>query len=155
MIFQNHFQNAYVTRDLDKSIELMKARYGIDHFLCIDPDIEVITPQGLRHSTCKAALGWADSSMLIELIQPLDGTVDIYSEFLPEDDSPRFHHAAMTTENWDETHAYLEENGWTIAVEHHMPEGLSFMYVDARDTIGHYLEYIWATPEMWAYLKSA
>jgi len=23
------------------------------------------------------------------------------------------------------------------------------MYVDARDTVGHYLEYLWFSPEMW------
>lgn len=26
------------------------------------------------------------------------------------------------------------------------------MYVDARHNLGHYLEYIWATPEMWKYM---
>jgi hypothetical protein len=26
------------------------------------------------------------------------------------------------------------------------------VYVDARDTVGHYLEYCWMTPERWAAL---
>lgn len=154
MIFHNHFQNAYVTRDLDKSIELMQKRYGIGHFLCMDPDIEVMTPEGPRQSICRAALGWADPEIMIELIEPVGGTVDIYSELLPGDDSPRFHHAAMRVDDWDAMHQHLETQGWRIAIEHHMPEGLNFMYVDARDTIGHYLEYVWATPDMWAYIKS-
>ncbi len=154
MLFQNHFQNAYVTRDIDKAMQLMQERYGIERFLCIDPDVEVMTPDGPRRSICRAALGWADSDMMIELIEPRGGSVDIYSCALPEDDSPRFHHAAMRVDDWDRIHEYLEREGWTIAVEHHMPEGLNFMYVDARDTLGHYLEYVWAVPEMWDYIRS-
>ncbi len=154
MIFHQHFQNAYVTRNLDKAMELMKSHYGIERFLCMDPDMKVMTPEGPRHSICRAALGWADDKMLIELIQPVGGSVDIYSEFLPEDDSPVFHHAAMRVDDWDKIHAAIESRGWRIAVEHHMPEGLNFMYVDVRDSIGHYLEYVWATAEMWEFLKS-
>jgi hypothetical protein len=26
---------------------------------------------------------------------------------------------------------------------------LKFVYLDARDLVGHYLEYVWATPERW------
>jgi len=27
---------------------------------------------------------------------------------------------------------------------------LKFLYLDARETLGHYLEYVWMTDEMWA-----
>lgn len=152
MLITDTFQTAYVTRDLDRTVELMKSRFGIREFNLVDPDIDVMTPDGVRHSNCRAAMGWAGSYM-VEIIQPLPGsTVDIYSEFLPQDDSPRFHHIATRTHNWEATRRQVEAEGWTVAVEHQMPEGLNFMYVDCRDTLGHYVEYIWAVPEMWAFI---
>ncbi|MFV8816554.1 VOC family protein [Haliea sp. E17] len=152
MLLTDCFQTAYVTRDLDRTVELMKTRYGIEDFLLIDPEIDVLTPEGMRHSRCRAAMGWADDKHMFEIIQPLPGaTVDIYSEYLPDDDSPRFHHIAVRTFDWEQTHRQVRAEGWSIAVEHHMPEGLNFMYVDCRATLGHYVEYIWATPEMWAF----
>lgn len=152
MMLEGHFQNAYVTRDLERSIELFKDAYGVDNFIHFEPDMEVMTPEGPRRSISRAALGWVDSRFLIELIEPISGSVDIYSDFLPEDGHPRFHHAAMRTHDWDDTRARLVAKGWRIAMEHHMPEGLKFIYVDARQNLGHYLEYIWATPEMWKYM---
>ena len=29
---------------------------------------------------------------------------------------------------------------------------LKFLYLDARETLGHYLEYTWMTPARWAQL---
>jgi hypothetical protein len=29
-------------------------------------------------------------------------------------------------------------------------EALRYLYLDARDLLGHYLEYVWMTPERWA-----
>ena len=153
MFLTDSFQNAYVTRDLDATVELMKSRFGIGDFTLVDPDIDVMTPNGIRHSKCRAAMGWSGSSYMVEIIQPLPGsTVDIYSESLPQDNSPRFHHTAVRTFDWEETRKQVEAEGWTIAVEHHMSEGLNFMYVDCRETLGHYVEYIWAIPEMWAFM---
>ena len=153
MLLTDCFQNAYVTRNLEKTVALMKSRFGFGDFILVDPDIDVMTPDGVRHSRCRAAMAWAGSSYMVEIIQPLPGsTVDIYSEFLPKGDSPRFHHTAVRTFDWEKTHNEVEAEGWTIAAEHHMPEGLNFMYVDCRGTLGHYVEYIWATPEMWAFM---
>lgn len=153
MLFQHFFQNAYVTRDLDHGMALMQDRHGIREFLVIEPDIKMMTPHGPKRSMSRAALGWADESYLVELIQPLPGSeIDIYSAFLPDDNGLRFHHVAARTFDWESTHRQIEEDGWTIAMEHHMVEGLNFMYVDARETLGHYVEYIWATPDMWAYM---
>lgn len=151
-MLHNHFQNAYVTRDLEYAIALFRDNCGMGDVIHFEPDLEVMTPNGIRRSTSKVALGWIDDHFLIELIQPISGTVDIYSDFLAEDRQPRFHHSAMRCHDWEETRRRVLEKGWVIAVEHHMPEGLNFMYVDTRSTLGHYLEYIWATPDMWEHM---
>jgi hypothetical protein len=35
-----------------------------------------------------------------------------------------------------------------LAFEGEVP-GLIFIYLDARETLGHYLEYVWASPAGW------
>ena len=37
-----------------------------------------------------------------------------------------------------------------MVMEGGTPGHLLWLYVDARDTVGHYLEYCWMTPERWA-----
>jgi hypothetical protein len=39
--------------------------------------------------------------------------------------------------------------GLPFAFEGDAP-GLIFIYLDARESLGHYLEYMYATPEAWA-----
>jgi len=151
-MLKDHFQNAYVTRNLDKTLDVFRSLYGINDFLCVDPDIDVLTPEGMRHTSCRAAMGWADERLMIEIIEPGPGTLDIYSHFLPEDDSPRLHHVGMRSIDWNATHQQVAQLGAPIAMEHRMPEGLNFIYIDTRKTLGHYIEYIWALPEMWQYM---
>jgi hypothetical protein len=44
---ERHFQNAYVTCDLDRAMALLKARYDINDFIVFDPDFEAKTPRGV------------------------------------------------------------------------------------------------------------
>lgn len=69
----------------------------------------------------------------------------------PSDNSLRLHHLGMRVSDWDATKAEGKKNKWTIAHEGGV-EGVKFVYIDARDTIGHYLEYIWVSPAMWDHL---
>ncbi|TGD73566.1 hypothetical protein E4634_11105 [Mangrovimicrobium sediminis] len=147
MTFRNHYQNAYVTRDIEAAMALAQQRYGIDSFIQFDVDMDMLTPDGPRRSISKAALGWS-GGFNFELIEPVGGELDIYSAYLPPDNSLRLHHVCMRTFDWDATLADIAANGWPIAFEGHM-EGLKFVYVDARETFGHYLEYLYAEPEMW------
>jgi hypothetical protein len=64
-----------------------------------------------------------------------------------------FHHIAMrVADDWDGFRAGLDEQKRSVVIEGHTPTGLKFCYVDARDTVGHYLEYVWAPARMWAHL---
>lgn len=147
MIFRNHYQNAYVTRDIESAKQLVSRKYGIADYLEFDVDMDMLTPEGPKRSQSKAALGWV-GGLNIELIQPVGGELDVYSAFLPQDDSLRFHHFCMRTFDWDATLAEIANNDWQIAFEGHM-DGLKFVYVDVREELGHYLEYLHAEPQMW------
>ncbi|MEZ5743078.1 MAG: VOC family protein [Sphingomonadaceae bacterium] len=152
MHFRHFFQNAYVTRDLARAEALIGARHGIGEWVHFEPEMDVFTAtdgQGMAH--VKVALGWA-GNLQIELIEPVSGNVQHYLDRLPADEgnaSPQFHHICMRVADWDATMALVEGGGWPVAYRGGVP-GCEFVYIDARDSLGHYVEYMWMSDEMWA-----
>jgi len=148
MFVENHFQNAYVTRNLDKTVSLLKERHGLADFIHFEPDMDAITPRGRGRAVVRAAMAWT-GLFQIEIIEPVSGLVDHYLDYLPPDDaSMRFHHIAMRTFDWEGTLAEIRRQRRIMAFESAV-DGCKFVYVDARESVGHYLEYVWTTPEMW------
>ena len=97
MFLQGHYQNAYVTHDLDRAMALLTDRYGVGDYIVFEPDMQLKTPSGVKPSKVRAALAWA-GGLQLELIQPVSGHLDHYLPFLPADrtdPSPRFHHMAV------------------------------------------------------------
>ena len=152
MEFGAFFQTAYVTRSLDHAVATVTARHGIRDRVNFSPEMEVYTAtDGVGPCHVKVALGWA-GAMQVELIEPVSGNVRHYLEVLPAepaDLSPRFHHVCMRVRDWDAARAKVAAHGWTVAYEGGVP-GCRFVYIDARDSIGHYVEYLWMSDEMWA-----
>ncbi|HEX4376809.1 MAG TPA: VOC family protein [Steroidobacteraceae bacterium] len=147
MMHLNSMQNAYVTRDLDKAVAQLTQTHGLRNFIYFDPDIEVKTPAGVGRAQTRVAMAWAGATQ-IEIIQPVAGLVDLYQPYLAADDSMRFHHCAVRVDDWPVFCEKVARNGYTVAYASGL-DGLEFMYLDARQTLGHYVEYIWATPHWW------
>ncbi len=150
MNLSGFFQNAYVTRDLDKAIETFKAVHGVPEFITLELDnIPVKTVYGEGPVKLRVALGWIDN-LQIELIEPVSGLCRHYTDYLPDDaDSSRFHHVCMRVSDMERTRAEVAAQGGVIVYEGEVP-GCAYIYVDARATIGHYVEYLWMSEEMWA-----
>ena len=103
MSLQGHYQNAYVAHDLDRAMELISGRHGVDRFLTFDADMALKTPGGEKPAHFRVALGWA-GPLQIELIQPVSGHVEAYAAYLPADradPSPRLHHVAVRRDDLD------------------------------------------------------
>jgi hypothetical protein len=150
MFLDGHYQNAYVTRDLDKAMALLTERYELLDFIRFEPDMILKTQGGDRQASVRVALVWA-GGLQLEFIEPGKGYQDHYLPFLPDDPSdpvPRFHHAAVRRDDLAAMREEIARLGLPVALEGGVP-GLTFVYVDARATLGHYLEYVWASPEGW------
>lgn len=151
MMHLNAYQSAYITRNRDAAVAMLRERHGMTDFILFEPDIEVQTPQGKGRAQTRVALGWAGLHQ-IEIIEPVSGLVDLYYPSLPKDErSLGFHHTAIRVDEWDAFKATIERNEYPIAYASGL-DGLEFIYLDARDTMGHYVEYMWATPEWWQQL---
>lgn len=150
MFLQGHYQNAYVTHDLDKAMELVTSRFGVTDFLVFEPELMLTTPDGEKPSKVRAALAWA-GGLQIELIQPVSGYQDHYLPYLPKDPAdpvPRFHHIALRRDDLDAMHDEIDRLGLPLVSKGEIPD-LICVYLDARKHLGHYLEYVWASPEGW------
>ncbi|HTV96048.1 MAG TPA: VOC family protein [Steroidobacteraceae bacterium] len=150
MLEGRHYQNAYITRDIDRAVESFRNRAGVRDARVFEAAVEVQTPAGRGMAVSKLAFIWIDD-LQYELIEPVRGLVDIYRDALPADDSLKFHHICMRVGDWHDFRARVEARRSPVVLEGGS-EQLRFLYIDARDFLGHYLEYTWMTPERWTQL---
>lgn len=147
MLLEGHYQNAYVTRDLEQALAIFSTRYGVQGAKSFQAEVEVTTPAGKGIAVNKIAFIWI-GNLQYELIEPVSGPVDLYREALPEQ-GLRFHHICMRSHDWDATLAEVERQKLPIVYRGDTSSGLKFIYADARDTLGHYLEFTWVPPAVW------
>lgn len=150
MFLQGHYQNAYVTHDLDRAKDMLSQRYGVNDYVGFEMELPVRTPEAERTLRVKVACAWV-GSLQIELIEPVSGAVEPYLPYLPADKSdatPRFHHISLRRDDYDAMQAEIAQLGLPFVCEGGIPD-LLYTYLDGRSTFGHYVEYVWATPAGW------
>lgn len=147
MFTGHHYQNGYITRNIEKAIATFREHADTNEIIAYEVPFELTTPQGRGTAVTKLAFVWVDD-LQYELIEPVSGLIDVYTEQLPDDDSLRFHHSCMRVPEWDDFRARVDKKGYKIAIEGGS-DLLKFLYIDARADIGHYLEYVWMTDERW------
>jgi len=148
MLLEGHFQNAYVTRDLDKAVALFRSHYSVDKVLQFQSQVEVNTPAGTGAAVFKTAFAWV-GPLQYEFIEPVSGMVQVYQQALPQGAGFAFHHVCMRVQDWAGTRAEIDRGPYPIVLEGETA-GVRFVYVDARESLGHYLEYVWMKPEVWS-----
>ena len=150
MHMREHYQNAYVTRDLDWAQKRMSEDYGLGGWSRFEVEFPVQTPFGEQLQATKVASAWA-GWLQIELIEPVSGYIAPFEAFLPDDPGDpalRFHHFAQRRESMAEVAADIAKTGLGIACQGGIPD-LTYTYLDARATLGHFVELVWATPAGW------
>ena len=74
MFLTGHMQNAYVTHDIEKAMEIVGNRFDVQHFDRHEPDMVVNTVHGHQQLVCRVATYW-EGGLNIEIIQPVSGFV--------------------------------------------------------------------------------
>lgn len=153
MSLVKHHQNAYVTRDLDKAIDAFTKLHGVTGFSTLEADFPLKTPQGEKLARMRVGMAWVDD-LQIELIQPVSGHTGVYDAYLPADEAdatPRFHHVAVWRDDLSAMRAEIARLGLPVVFEGE-GAGIHYALLDARRSLGHYLEYVWATAAGWEVL---
>lgn len=139
------FQMAYVTDDMDASMRKAMAAFGIRSFQ-VNRDMAIQTGQGV--ATAHFALCFLGGTQ-IEIIEPTGGADSIYRQGIRgRGGSLSFHHAGMLITDeaqWHAMVAAVEQSGASVPVRGAFGDLMHYLYVDRREQIGHYLEYMWRT----------
>lgn len=146
-----HFQNAYICRNLDEAAAEFR-KLGAKRDLTVIPiQQEVQTPSGPKKIDIKAGLIWIEN-IQYELIEVVNDEVGIYGDW--RFDGPfGFHHQCTKIEDWDDFRARVDRQDLPLVMEATSNGGLKFLYLDARRSLGHYLEYVWVPDQMWEMMK--
>ena len=150
MLTGRHYQNAYVTRDVDAAVARFRQDATPRQVMEITVPVKLWTPAGEGEGAQKLAFVWIDD-LQVELIQPISGDVlSLYRDALPADDGLRFHHVCHLVDDWDDFYASVDRQRFPLVLRGGTPGMLEFAYFDMREWLGHYVEYCWMVPERWA-----
>jgi hypothetical protein len=150
MLTGRHYQNAYVTRNVDKAVAEFKERSDVRSLMEIEVPVQVWTPNGSGIGIQKLAFVWVED-LNYELIEPKDGDVlALYRDALADDDRLVFHHVCHVVDDWEALMTRVEKQPFPIVLKGGTPGMLQFIYLDTRPWLGHYTEYVWMAPERWA-----
>lgn len=155
-ILGNSFhQIAYVTNNFDMALQKF-ADLGVTRFLELR-DISFPIAHDGTSVNCHIALG-RSGGMEIEIIEPLSDNAAIYREPLTGDGfAMKLHHVAQrfdTSDAFEAQRKKMLDDGTRLPIDG-ASNGMTYFYADFRDSLGHYVEYIFGSPEYWAQMKDA
>lgn len=145
-LLANVWQLGYVTTDLDRGIEFMADRFGLTDCRRLPSDTATfLVGDQPAEWEVKVAMG-ARGGLIVELIEPVAGEIDFYTEVLPTNGefAVRLHHVATYTEpgepEWERIRALLAKSSLTVDYTVLIPGRVRAGYVDTRAELGHWLE---------------
>jgi hypothetical protein len=144
-LFTNIWQVAYVTKDLDQGMEVLRERFGVEN--CTEvPTAGATFLRGNEPAEwdVRVAMG-ARGGLIVELIEAVGGEVDFYRRFLPESGSGLgFHPLAsfvpVGDEVWESLNELLATNGLRVDYTVLIPNRVRAGYVDTTRQLGHFME---------------
>lgn len=145
-VFANIWQIAYVASDLDRGIELLRERFGVEH--CVEvPTAGASFLRGDEPAPwdVRVAMG-ARGGLIVEVIEPVGGEVDFYRRFLPSNGAVGLglHHLAAFVSTGDDVWSRLSDmlraQGLGFDYTVLIPDRVRAGYVDTTAELGHFLE---------------
>lgn len=141
VVFRDHFQHAYVVRNIEKAMANFRDKYGVSKWQVMP------MPEG----SPVGALGLAYvQNVMIELIEAAPGHDTIYRDWIPESETAaKFHHLGFlieSDEDYRKTIAQFEAAGIGAAFAGSSGDILDFHYADTVAQFGHYCELVHLRP---------
>jgi hypothetical protein len=148
----SYFQQAYVTRNVDAAVAMFSKRLGRSDIRAFEVTNTITTPAGVGELNSKLCMFWI-GDVQIELIQPLGGMAEIYTDALPQDDSLAFHHVNFRLPDWHTFRTKVAAYDLPVALEG-ATDFVKYLYIDERATLGHYVEYCYMEEDKWQMMRN-
>jgi hypothetical protein len=140
----NFFQTAYVVADMAAGEAIAARRFGLPS-LQVNRDVSIDTGQGI--AKCHFALAFVGAAQ-IEIIQPAGGADAVYRDMLTPT-GLRLHHIGVLLSEagmWADLTREIDAGGEATPVRGVFGNLMHYLYVDRRNELGHYVEYMYQTP---------
>ena len=136
LLLAEHFQMAYVTRDIEQACQLFRSHLGIRQFARLEGQLAA-------GGHIRAEFAWV-GSIMYEIISASGPGSELYMDRLPRSDGfvMKHHHLAFLVQNrqqWDAIFTKARQMGWSVPYHNDNPL-VEVCFVDATE-LGHYLEY--------------
>jgi hypothetical protein len=153
-LYANIWQVGYVCTDLDRGMEFMRERFGLEHCVEVPTDTATVIDHNDQPVDWEARIAMGSrGGTIVELIEPVSGDVEFYRRFLPQDGSfgVRLHHFAthvpLGDDVWEEIKSILAESGLRFDHTVLIPGRVRAGYVDTSAEVGHLLEVCQLQPD--------
>ncbi len=137
LLRNEHFQVAYVTRNLAHACQTFQGRFGIREFGALEGEM----PSG---GYIKIRLAWVGNTMY-ELVACTGPGSEMYNSELGEGDSAiHFHHLGFLVPDhscWNALLAKIEDGGWTITQMNNTEGFMRHCYIHVPE-VGHHFEFM-------------
>jgi hypothetical protein len=156
MIEGDFYQLGYVCNNLEEGIAQFRGRGMTREPHILEVALAVDSPQGQVINQLRLAFIWI-GDVQYELIEAVTDPLGIYAN-APSNGAPiRFHQICMRVRgSWEDFLARTKAQDLPVVLWSDMGrDNLKFLYIDARSTMGHYLEYVWMTDAQWEQIRSA
>ncbi len=154
MIEGKFYQLGYICDNLEEGITQLRGRGMTHEPHIIEVDQPVDSLQGEVINKLRLAFVWI-GDVQYELIQPVTDPLGIYANCQSNGGPLRFHQICMRIEGtWEGFLERAHAQDLPLVMWRDMGgDNLKFAYIDARSTLGHYLEYTWMTDAGWEQIR--
>ena len=149
--FGDLFQLSYVAKDRDRAVEFSRRKLGITNFFTFDASAPVLSRGAVQNLCLRVAVANVGTHQF-EIIEPVSGPTWIYTDGKDLGRQElQLHHVGVAVAGpyalWQDTIARLRTDGDEIVQISEPPASgepqAMFAYVDNRNTLGHFTEYLW------------
>jgi hypothetical protein len=138
LLYNDHFQIAYVSNDLDRAVGVFRERFGVPAFRASDTEL----PNGAKVGIRSAWIG----GMMYEICYGAGPGMELYTDWAPPGDEfvLRFHHFGYLIpddEAWTALEGEIARHGWKERLRSDIPGYVRAVYVEAPE-LGHFLEFV-------------
>jgi hypothetical protein len=145
------FELAFVTRDMDKSIEILKETYGITKVF----RSQALYPNNIYmgkpvQTHLEIALAWI-GNVLIEVIKSSPGDNPFDSYVTDPDRVMNFHHFGILVSDWEKTSTDIKKAGYDFCYEGF--GNAHFAFIDMTKEMGCMIEVISGGEEFFERIK--
>nr|WP_271209102.1 VOC family protein [Rhodococcus wratislaviensis]GLK33554.1 hypothetical protein GCM10017611_03960 [Rhodococcus wratislaviensis] len=142
LLHPGFYKLGYVTNDRDKAVEVLTKQLGVEEFVPFEPSFPATTADGREGTASLRCAFSAGRDICVEVLQPVDGLVELWSEFLTDSEEFQlvFHHTAVLVDDLESVKKAAAAVGIAPALESHLPSGMSFTYIKIPG-LGHYVEH--------------